>query len=168
MKGKLWELLLSTVLVCSILQLFLLENYAGEGFFGLIGSLYTSGMNRAGGGVMSILGFLLLQVLGRIPAMIVLLVVLVASLLLMWGVTLPEAWLHIKRPVQKMEDHYAKAREEHLRREAQREAEREEAEKRRLAEAPSPSFDIDIPLDGDRSASSSTTPPWKCRRHPSL
>jgi S-DNA-T family DNA segregation ATPase FtsK/SpoIIIE len=160
-KGKLWELLLSTVLVCSILQLFLLENYAGEGFFGLIGSLYTSGMNRAGGGVMSILGFLLLQVLGRIPAMIVLLVVLVASLLLMWGVTLPEAWLHIKRPVQKMEDHYAKAREEHLRREAQREAEREEAEKRRLAEAPSPSFDIDIPLDGDRSASSATTPPWE-------
>ncbi len=112
-KHKLWQSLVLISLISGLCQIIIVKDFAGADIFEIIVNLFNNGISLKGGGVISmLLGLPMSLLLGNVGAIIVLILFLLAFILLITGTTLLEAFKTVYKPVRKMEDHYAKVKEE--------------------------------------------------------
>ena len=113
LRHKVWQGLVFLCLLCGMIQVLFIGGYSNTKFLDCAKELYEKGIELKSGGVCSIfLGWPLLEACGRIGASVLILLFLFAFTLLITGTNLLEAFHTVSQPVRKMEEGYAKIREE--------------------------------------------------------
>ena len=113
LRHKIWQGLVFLCLLCGMIQVLFIGGYSHTGFVDCAKELYEKGIELKSGGVFSIfLGWPLLEACGRVGASVLILLFLFAFTLLITGTNLLEAFRTVSKPVRKMEEGYAKIREE--------------------------------------------------------
>lgn len=112
--NKLWQTAMLLALICSLLEINAATPFAGEGFFDVIGGLFSRGVAMEGGGVFSaLIGWPLQAACGQVGANIIIVLFLFAAVMLLTGATLIGLVRGISKPVKKINETYAQKREEH-------------------------------------------------------
>ena len=123
------------IMLCGCLVAFSPVQLSGLDFKGVMAALFQNGQNLFGGGVLGgLVGGSLLLLCGPIAARIILIILLLASVMLITGVTPGDAWQFLADLFGDWQaDHEERQEEREARRQAREEA-REEARRRQLEE----------------------------------
>lgn len=156
--GKLTLAICTAVCISTLVYVFNAgDNYAQTDYFSELIRLYNLGVNGSGAGLLSgILGVPLVMLCGKPGAQILSVIILIALLMLLFGVSVKNLIYAAQKPAYKLKDAAAAAKEQHGRRRAERELRAEEeqtysapAEEGLVYEPQQRQFDVDVPLDGE-------------------
>lgn len=113
LRHKLWQLLFMLALLCALVQVLFVGEFIGGTLSNIIHNLYVDGLLLRNGGALSVvIGMPLLMACGRAGAAILMMLFSFAFWLLMTGATLADVFGAVKRPVQSIERHYERKREQ--------------------------------------------------------
>ncbi|MCL2013744.1 MAG: DNA translocase FtsK [Oscillospiraceae bacterium] len=115
-KGKLWQIIVIVILICSAAHIFVDIKLEG-GFAEIIGVIYENGTNLSGGGIVgALLGLPIVALCGRSGAGIIIIILLFTFAMIFTGSTLPGLFRIISKPFKKLTHSYsetARDREDH-------------------------------------------------------
>jgi len=114
-KNKLIQAGVLISLVCALIEISSGDIFTGDGFFNVIGNLYTDAVSISGGGVFSaIFGWPLFEWFGKTGAIIIISLFLFAFVMLLTGSTLVGVFKGVSKPVKRIEETYSLRREANL------------------------------------------------------
>lgn len=159
--GTIAKCVIGILLICAAVQIFFVGSTPGDDFFGVIGRLYTDGMEFRGGGVFALFIGGLLLLLGRVGATIIIILLILVCILLFTGMSVLDFTKRVTKPVKaagKMAaEHHRRVKEENriaaeefeLDKEElariQAEIDAEQEDKRTVAELKKAVFSVDEP-----------------------